>query len=51
MLGENIDSAGYPNCGEIDIMEMAGSTEGVENATCLKYSRSGIIYAIPSSKA
>jgi len=33
MLGENIDSAGYPNCGEIDIMEMAGSTEGVENAT------------------
>jgi len=33
MLGENIDSAGYPKCGEIDIMEMVGSTDGVENAT------------------
>lgn len=33
MLGENIDSVGYPNCGEIDIMEMVGSTDGVENAT------------------
>lgn len=33
MLGENIDSAGYPNCGEIDIMEMVGSTDGSENAT------------------
>jgi beta-glucanase (GH16 family) len=33
MLGANIDSVGYPNCGEIDIMEMAGSTDGVENAT------------------
>jgi len=33
MLGENIDSAGYPNCGEIDIMEMVGSADGPENAT------------------
>jgi beta-glucanase (GH16 family) len=33
MLGENIDSARYPKCGEIDIMEMVGSTDGVENAT------------------
>ncbi|MCX5808095.1 MAG: glycoside hydrolase family 16 protein [Proteobacteria bacterium] len=33
MLGENIDSAGHPNCGEIDIMEMVGSADGVENAT------------------
>jgi beta-glucanase (GH16 family) len=33
MLGENIDSAGFPNCGEIDIMEMGGSTYGLENAT------------------
>jgi len=33
MLGENIDSVGYPNCGEIDIMEMVGSTDGAENAT------------------
>jgi beta-glucanase (GH16 family) len=32
MLGENIDSAGFPNCGEIDIMEMVGSTDGLENA-------------------
>lgn len=33
MLGENIDSVGFPNCGEIDILEMIGSTDGVENAT------------------
>ena len=33
MLGENIDSVDYPNCGEIDIMEMVGSAYGVENAT------------------
>lgn len=30
MLGENIDSVGWPNCGEIDIMEMIGG-EGREN--------------------
>ena len=28
MLGENIDTVGYPTCGEIDIMEMAG---GISN--------------------
>ena len=33
MLGENIDSVDYPNCGEIDIMEMVGSADGDENAT------------------
>lgn len=30
MLGESIDSAGWPGCGEIDIMEMIGG-EGREN--------------------
>jgi beta-glucanase (GH16 family) len=29
MLGENIDSAGWPQCGEIDIMEYRGQTPGV----------------------
>ncbi|NPU83028.1 MAG: glycoside hydrolase family 16 protein [Syntrophaceae bacterium] len=33
MLGENIETVGHPDCGEIDIMEMVGSNEGEENAT------------------
>ena len=28
MLGANIDQVGWPKCGEIDIMEMIGGTEG-----------------------
>lgn len=28
MLGENINEIGWPRCGEIDIMEMVGGTEG-----------------------
>ncbi len=28
MLGENINSAGWPSCGEIDIMEHVGNSEG-----------------------
>jgi beta-glucanase (GH16 family) len=27
MMGENIDSVGYPQCGEVDIMEMAGGPD------------------------
>ncbi|MBV8658699.1 MAG: glycoside hydrolase family 16 protein [Burkholderiales bacterium] len=27
LLGENIDTAGYPACGEIDVMEMVGGTD------------------------
>ena len=30
MLGSNIDSVGWPTCGEIDIMETKGSQEGRE---------------------
>jgi beta-glucanase (GH16 family) len=34
MLGENIDDVGWPACGEIDIMEMVGGSNG-EDATTL----------------
>jgi hypothetical protein len=34
MLGENIDEVGWPACGEIDIMEMVGGSNG-EDATTL----------------
>lgn len=32
MLGDNIDEVGWPNCGEIDIMEMVGG-DNVKDAT------------------
>jgi beta-glucanase (GH16 family) len=31
MLGENIDSVGWPQCGEIDIVEMIGGGQGRDN--------------------
>lgn len=33
MLGANIDSAGWPTCGEVDIMEMIGSQPGVNHGS------------------
>ncbi|MDN3202634.1 glycoside hydrolase family 16 protein [Algoriphagus sediminis] len=33
MLGENIDEIGWPNCGEIDIMEMVGGSTNNNDGT------------------
>lgn len=33
MLGENISSVSWPECGEIDIMEMIGGGDGRDNTT------------------
>jgi beta-glucanase (GH16 family) len=33
MFGTNIDSAGWPECGEIDVMEMRGGDHGDSNRT------------------
>ncbi|MFY0606660.1 MAG: glycoside hydrolase family 16 protein [Cyclobacteriaceae bacterium] len=33
MLGANFRSAGWPSCGEIDIMEMIGGGDGFDNVT------------------
>ena len=33
MLGQNIDAVSWPACGEIDIMELVGSTTGDGNST------------------
>lgn len=33
MLGENIDKAGWPRCGELDIMEHVGYEEGIVHGT------------------
>lgn len=35
MYGTNIDSAGWPECGEIDIMEMRGGDSGDSNRTVM----------------
>ena len=37
MLGSNIDSVGWPTCGEIDIMETKGSQEGAGSQQAINY--------------
>lgn len=41
LLGTNIDSVGWPACGEIDVMEMAGGTNDYKTLSTCHWSNAG----------
>jgi beta-glucanase (GH16 family) len=57
MLGNNISSVGWPECGEIDIMELVGGTNG-DNKThgtihwdnAGEHAQAGAGYSLPTGK-
>jgi hypothetical protein len=49
MLGDSISSVGWPNCGEIDIMENNGALPGVNYGTIHGPNSDGSVYSVGST--